>query len=280
MGERWIAEAEQLTPSGAPGTMSGVGPPRAICHVTVSRPGSFDAMHRVLTDKMAEPHVLYDWATDRLGQYFALDRSARALRRGTRDVSCNKVGTVCIQIEFCAMPDGFTRYWTPGPNFRALMRAIASWGITPQFVARANTSAGDNVRQTWETYLATGGWWGHCHVPENDHWDPGPIDQAAFFAAAGITTQEDENMPLTTADIDDIIRRLADIEDSIGRARASIAANGTALADQISVLRDRVDAVAKLEAKIDALTAAVAAIKTGTVTGEVTVTGGTLTVGA
>ena len=183
MPERWIAEAEQLTPSGAPGTMSGVGPPRAICHVTVSRPGSFDAMHRVLTDKMAEPHVLYDWATDRLGQYFALDRSARALRRGTRDVSCNKVGTVCIQIEFCAMPDGFTRYWTPGPNFRALMRAIASWGITPQFVARANTSAGDNVRQTWETYLATGGWWGHCHVPENDHWDPGPIDQAAFCAA-------------------------------------------------------------------------------------------------
>ena len=199
MPERWIAEAEQLTPSGAPGTMSGVGPPRAICHVTVSRPGSFDAMHRVLTDKMAEPHVLYDWATDRLGQYFALDRSARALRRGTRDVSCNKVGAACIQIEFCSMPDGFTRYWTPGPNFRALMRAIASWGITPQFVARANTSAGDNVRQTWETYLATGGWWGHCHVPENDHWDPGPIDQAALFAAAGITTQEDP-MAMTPED--------------------------------------------------------------------------------
>ncbi len=195
MPERWIAEAEQLTPSGAPGTMSGVGPPRAICHVTVSRPGSFDAMHRVLTDKMAEPHVLYDWATDRLGQYFALDRSARALRRGTRDVSCNKVGTVCIQIEFCSMPDGFTRYWTPGPNFRALMRAIASWGITPQFVARANTSAGDNVRQTWETYLATGGWWGHCHVPENDHWDPGPIDQAAFFARAVEITQGDDMTP-------------------------------------------------------------------------------------
>ena len=200
MPERWIAEAEQLTPSGAPGTMSGVGPPRAICHVTVSRPGSFDAMHRVLTDKMAEPHVLYDWATDRLGQYFALDRSARALRRGTRDVSCNKVGAACIQIEFCSMPDGFTRYWTPGPNFRALMRAIASWGITPQFVARANTSAGDNVRQTWETYLATGGWWGHCHVPENDHWDPGPIDQRAFFAAAGITTQEDDPMAMTPED--------------------------------------------------------------------------------
>ena len=39
------------------------------------------------------------------------------------------------------------------------------------------------------------------------------------------------------------------------------------------------DKAVELEAKIDALTAAVAAIKTGTVTGEVTVTGGTLTVG-
>ena len=56
------------------------------------------------------------------------------------------------------------------------------------------------MRQTWETYLATGGWWGHCHVPENDHWDPGPIDQAAFFAAAGITTQEDDPMAMTPED--------------------------------------------------------------------------------
>jgi len=275
MPERWIAEAEQLTPSGAPGTMSGVGPARAICHVTVSRPGSFDAMHRVLTDKQGEPHLLYDWATDRLGQYFPLDRSARALKRGARDVSCNKVGTVCIQIEFCAMPDGFTRYWTPGPNFRALMRAIASWGITPQFVARANTSAGDNVRQTWETYLATGGWWGHCHVPENDHWDPGPIDQAAFFAAAGITTQEDENMPLTTADVNAIWDE--DIDGVTARNRAYFA-HRRAQAALDETLKARAE-LATITAKIDALAVAVAAIKTGTVTGEVTVTGGTLTVG-
>lgn len=268
MGERWIAEAEQLTPSGAPGTMSGVGPARAICHVTVSRPGSFDAMHRVLTDKQGEPHLLYDWATDRLGQYFPLDRSARALKRGARDVSCNKVGTVCIQIEFCSMPDGFTRYWTPGPNFRALMRAIASWGITPQFVARANTSAGDNVRQTWETYLATGGWWGHCHVPENDHWDPGPIDQAAFFAAAGITTQEDENMPLTTADVNAIWDKTID---------------GVPMGDRLYFSHRRaqaaVDELAKVRAELAVLAAKVDALTASPVSGTVTVTGGTLTVG-
>jgi hypothetical protein len=269
MGERWIAEAEQLTPSGAPGTMSGVGPPRAICHVTVSRPGSFDAMHRVLTDKMAEPHLLYDWATDRLGQYFPLDRSARALKRGARDVSCNKVGTVCIQIEFCSMPDGFTRYWTPGPNFRALMRAIASWGITPQFVARANTSAGDNVRQTWETYLATGGWWGHCHVPENDHWDPGPIDQAAFFAAAGITTTPQEDDMATPAEIAAAVWAAPMDGETMGNRLYFAHRRAQAAVDDLRQVRAE---LAVLAAKVDALTAS-------PVSGTVTVTGGTLTVG-
>jgi hypothetical protein len=269
MPERWIAEAEQLTPSGAPGTMSGVGPARAICHVTVSRPGSFDAMHRVLTDKQGEPHLLYDWATDRLGQYFPLDRSARALKRGARDVSCNKVGTVCIQIEFCAMPDGFTRYWTPGPNFRALMRAVRSWGVEPRWVARTGTTIADNVRQTWETYLATGGWWGHCHVPENDHWDPGPIDQGVFLAAAGITTTPQEDDMATPGEIAAAVWA-APMDGQTMGARVYYAHQRAQAA---------VDELAKVRAELAALAAKVDAIKTGAVTGEVTVTGGTLTVG-
>ena len=263
MPERWIAEAEQLTPSGAPGTMSGVGPARAICHVTVSRPGSFDAMHRVLTDKQGEPHLLYDWATDRLGQYFPLDRSARALKRGARDVSCNKVGTVCIQIEFCSLPDGFTSYWTPGPNFRALMRAVRSWGVEPRWVARAGTTIADNVRQTWETYLSTGGWWGHCHVPENDHWDPGPIDQAAFLAAA-----EGDNMP-TPAEIATAVWSAPMDGETMGNRLYFAHRRAQAAVDELAKVRAE---LAVLAAKVDALTAS-------PVSGTVTVTGGTLTVG-
>lgn len=75
-------------------------------------------------------------------------------------------------------------------------------------------------------------------------------------------------MPLTTADVNAIWDKTID---------------GVPMGDRLYFSHRRaqaaLDKAVELEAKIDALTAAVAAIKTGTVTGEVTVTGGTLTVG-
>jgi hypothetical protein len=140
-------------------------------------------MHRVLTSNRSEPHILYDPLTDRLGQYFPLDRSARALANdGTRRT--NGHGTVNIQIEVVAQPDGFTRYWKPGPNFRALLRAIRSWGIPDAWPAgRLSKSYADKVCRTWDAY-SKAGHFGHCHVPGNDHWDPGPIDPQALFLIA------------------------------------------------------------------------------------------------
>lgn len=198
MGEVWIKEAEDLNPSGSSGTMSGQGGPRCTLHCTVSNPGSFNAMHDVLTDKKAEPHLLYDYKTDRLGQYFPLDKSARALMSGSHSVSHNKMGTVNIQVEVCAQPVDWTADddWHPGPNFRAMVRAIRSWGIRDQFVYRLAKSGSDSVRRSWDTFdsTSTGGnlWWGHCHVPSPEsHWDPGPLNLTKFFAAAG----EDTDMP-------------------------------------------------------------------------------------
>jgi len=191
MGEVWIAEAEDLNPSGSSGTMSGQGGPRATLHCTVSNPGSFDAMDDVLTSKSSESHLLYDYKTDRLGQYFPLNKSARALVSGSHSVSHNKMGTVNIQIEVCAQPVDWTADddWHPGPNFRAMIRAVRSWGIEDEFVYRLAKSSGDNVRRSWDTFdsTSTGGnrWWGHCHVPSPEsHWDPGPLNLEKFFAAA------------------------------------------------------------------------------------------------
>ena len=198
MGERWIAEAEDLTAAGTSGTMDG-GTPRVTWHVTVSPSGGsmFDAMHRVLTQNKSEPHILYDPLTDRLGQYFPLDRSARALANdGTRRT--NGHGNVNIQIEVVAQPDGFTRYWKPGPNYRALLRAIRSWDIPDVWPAgRLSKSYADRVTRTWEAY-SKAGHFGHCHVPGNDHWDPGPIDPRALFLPA--TSEEDELMAITVKD--------------------------------------------------------------------------------
>lgn len=194
MGEVWVKEAEDLNPSGSSGTMSGQGGPRCTLHCTVSDPGSFNSMDDVLTSKQAEPHLLYDYKTDRLGQYFPLDKSARALMSGSHSISHNKMGSVNIQIEVCAQPVDWTadNDWHPGPNFRAMIRAVRSWGIADEFVYRLAKSGSDNVRRSWDTFdsSSTGGalWWGHCHVPSPEsHWDPGPLNLERFFDAAGDT---------------------------------------------------------------------------------------------
>jgi hypothetical protein len=192
MGEVWIKEAERLTPAGNHNAMSGIGGPRATLHCTVSFPGSFAAMHRVLTSKTSEPHLLYDPKTDRLGQYFPLDRAARALARGTLGYSHNKVGSVNIQIEVCEMPRDWTTTpdWNPGPNFRAMIRAIRSHGIKDELVFRFAKSGTDRANVVRPDRLLTsteggGKWWGHCHYGQGEsHYDPGPIDVARFFAAA------------------------------------------------------------------------------------------------
>lgn len=188
MAEIWIEEAEDLTPAGTAGTMTrNHGGVKVTWHVTVSPSGGsmFAAMHGVLTRNRSEPHVLYDPLTDRLGQYFPLNRSARALGNdGTRPT--NRDGTINIQIEVVAQPDGFTRYWKPGPNYRALMRAIRSWGIPDVWPAGPLAPSGradQQVSRSWSHYVKSGHF-GHCNVPGNDHWDPGPIDQRAIFTGA------------------------------------------------------------------------------------------------
>jgi len=206
MGEVWIPEAEDLTPVGSHNAMSGIGGPRATLHCTVSYPGSFDAMHRVLTSKTSEPHLLYDPKTDRLGQYFPLDRAARALARGTLAYSHNRVGSVNIQIEVCEMPRDWTAGpdWNPGPKFRAMMRAIRSHGIADEFIFRPANTAADRANVVRPNNLLTstaggGKWWGHCHYGQGEtHWDPGPLNLTKFFGAASVAapaTPPEEVMP-------------------------------------------------------------------------------------
>jgi len=159
----------------------------------------------VLRGNTSESHLLYDYKTDRLGQFFPLNKSARALMSGSHSISHNKMGSVNIQIEVCAQPVDWTADddWHPGPNFRAMVRAIRSWGIADKFVYRTAKSSSDNVRRSWDTFdsTSTGGglWWGHCHIPSPEsHWDPGPVNLDRFFAAAGDTapnTPEGETMP-------------------------------------------------------------------------------------
>jgi hypothetical protein len=165
-------------------------PPRVVWHTTESGAGNtaFDSVGKYLRTIGAEPHFLYDPTTDRLGQYGPLNESALALKNdgATRT---NRTGLVCVQIEVLARAGTpFTGYWKPGPNFRALMAAIRSWGVPDVFPMGAlATKYGDPAaKRSRDIWTNKAGHYGHCNVPGNDHWDPGAISKAALFAAAPV----------------------------------------------------------------------------------------------
>lgn len=182
----WIPGAERLTPSDPGGVITSEAPPRVVWHTTEAPAGKasmFAAMHRVLTSKGAEPNVLIDPITDRMGQYFPLNRSGRALENDTDGTKNNRVGRVCIQVEviaYAAHP--FTDGWQPGPNWRALMAAIRSNGVPDSLPAGPMPrypGPSTRNRTIWRT---KGGHYGHAHIPGNDHGDPGAIDMSKIFA--------------------------------------------------------------------------------------------------
>jgi hypothetical protein len=156
-------------------------PPRAVWHTTESPGGAqFLASNATfLIHKKAEPQVIYDPVTDKVGQFGPMTKSCRAVRNdGERRT--NREGRVCIQIEvlgFAASP--WTAHFNPAakPNFRALLAALRAHGIPDVWPAGDPVPTEDSPmprdRTVWQ---GRGGHFGHCHVPGNTHWDPGAID--------------------------------------------------------------------------------------------------------
>lgn len=209
-GTLWIPGFERLEPSKAGGDITSKLGPRAIWHTVEAPAGTekmFQRMIEVLTDKSAEPHVLIDPKTDRAGQFFPLDLSGRALKNDNGRQT-NRTGIVCIQIEVMGYAaDPFTNddTWHPGPNWRALMAALRSWGIPDVFpMGRPPKYPGPSVRDR-DIWYADGyesaGHYCHANVPDNDHGDPGAIAPAKLFAlgpaAKPPTTTDPEGHPLS-----------------------------------------------------------------------------------
>ncbi|WP_328967953.1 peptidoglycan-binding domain-containing protein [Streptomyces sp. NBC_00239] len=202
MGEIWIKEAERLGDGKVGGEMDTPdAPPRAVWHTTESGAGddAFTNVGAYLIAVSSEPHILYDPLTDRLGQYGPLNESARALKNAP-GLRTNRTGKVCVQIEVLARAaKPFTAYFKPGKNFKALIRALRSWGIPDVWPAGALAKAynDDTASRSAKTWMAQGGHYGHCNIPGNDHWDPGNIDQGAIFRAAPVETKPPTKPPTT-----------------------------------------------------------------------------------
>lgn len=219
-------------------------PPRVVWHTTESPAGAsyFTSIAAYLIRVGAEPQVIYDPVTDKLGQFGPLTRSGRALKNdGSRRT--NREGKVCIQVEVlgrAASP--WTRGFDPAekPNFRRLLAAARAHGVPDVWPAgapkgtAAEVAKGPRSRTTWQS---RGGHFGHGHVPGNSHWDPGAISTAVVPGKAGGSGEGGQDPAPSTSTY---TVRKGDTLTSIAKAHGTTVAklvslNGLKDADEIRV---------------------------------------------
>jgi len=162
--------AVQKSISGPSGTFTG-GPYKIVHHTTEgsTAQGAFSAFKKHRSD----PHFTVDATA--IYQHVDTGQGARALRNAPGGVQTNRDGAIQIEVV------GFAHRPKTKPTLRNLARlcrwleathAIPPvWPNGPPKPAKNDHDPGNHNRDpsTWNTQ---GGHYGHCHVPENTHWDP------------------------------------------------------------------------------------------------------------
>ncbi len=155
--------------------------PYKIVHHTTEGPSAVGAM-ATFASKNCAPHFTVDATT--IYQHIDTSVGARALRNAPGGVQTNRDGA--IQIELV----GFA-HQSKDPaalvNVARLCRWIESthgvprtWPAGVPRPAKNGKDPGGHTRDSgiWDSQ---GGHYGHCHVPENTHWDPGYLASEAAF---------------------------------------------------------------------------------------------------
>lgn len=212
-----------------------------VLHTTESDPGTGDAVARYLRRIGAEPHFVVDPSDGYLVQLVPADTFAKALTNLPGGVETNRRTGGVLQVEIvgrAADVGGYDDAW-----YDALRRVLKDlsdrFGIFYEFRP-------DPARLSFEQWLDPDlrGWLGHCHVPENNHWDPGTLDYARLYYApepSDMTPDDIRNGKLT--DGSTINDRLIWTNDQANKA-AEAAARAAAQAERAADAAERAVALA------------------------------------
>lgn len=164
-GVMWMPNVRRLARSSA-GAWAVSCPPKGILHTTE---GSGDATS-TLDANGSHPHFQVE-RDGRITQYIPVDQAAKALVH-TGPQETNKAHAV--QIEVC----GFAAQTNWPDDQKAAVRRVMRFIERNAGVERASHVpfvVGSSERLSGAAWISTGGWLGHQHVPQNDHYDPGAI---------------------------------------------------------------------------------------------------------
>lgn len=164
-------------PDGGPYT---AGPFRGILHTTEAQ--RFDPSTKQYYGHKNPPHFTLDYAEGNgqafLYQHFKIDRASRALANPAGGVQTNRHSAIQIEICWTAksindMPD---MMWDRLEKWmRWVERQTGIKPYSPTFGDSRQYGIGNSLELTPAAWKTFNGWCGHQHVPENAHWDPGPI---------------------------------------------------------------------------------------------------------
>jgi len=146
-------------------------------HRTVGN--DFDGNVRVLVREEFEPTLLWDPWSGRIGQFFAADRGSYALKH-VGNPPTNTHGVIHVQVEIVDHGRTVSITDTPMKNADEIMHWLLQLGIPETLPAGPMLPLGTHKSCSASTWNKSGHF-GHCHVPENDHTDPGRMDFGKLF---------------------------------------------------------------------------------------------------
>ena len=163
-----------------------LGGPFKIVHHTTEGSTAAGAMGAYRANR-SDPHFTVDAST--IYQHIDTSSAARALRNLGGGVQTNRDSAIQIEVVgFAGRPKNRTTL----QNVARLCRWIEQTHGVPRVwpngfpkPARSGRDPGghNRNRSVWDT---RGGHYGHCHVPENDHWDPGYTQAEVSLLMGGV----------------------------------------------------------------------------------------------
>jgi hypothetical protein len=160
------------------------GPFRIVHHTTES--SSLDSAFAAFLANRSDPHFTVHATA--IFQHIDTDQFARSLRHTPPAIETNRASAIQIEVVgFAHLPKGPDAL----RNVARLCRWIeATHGVPriwpnghPTVAVNGQDPGGENRDAT--TWATSGGHYGHCHVPENSHWDPGyTLDEVNFLQGA------------------------------------------------------------------------------------------------